>query len=194
MLARSISFSFNPIIIWPVFLIVLFYGTGMSVEQQQLLWLPVSLLELVVPAVVLVVFMKLGYISDVDISQVKQRRLFFVLVLLAHTLATTLVVLYGSKEAAELRSIGLAIEIVGTIITFFWKISGHLAVSSFVITAIVLLKGWQWAPLFVLLPVIAWSRVVLHKHTIAQTVAGSVLPISLVGVAIIVISFVEKSL
>lgn len=194
MLASSISYAFNPIIMWAAFLVTLFYGTQLSPEQQQALWLPIATLELIVPAILLGVFMKLGLISDVDVTNVKQRRLFFVLVLLAHTLSFALLVMYGSKESFELRGMGLAVEVVGTIITFFWKISGHLAVTSFLTGALIILLGWQWAWMLLLLPIIAWSRVVLKRHTVMQTLAGSVLPLGIMMLGILMIRFVEGTL
>lgn len=179
---------------WTAFLVTLFYGTQLSPEQQQALWLPIATLELIVPAILLGVFIKLGLISDVDVTNVKQRRLFFVLVLLAHTLSFALLVLYGSKEAFELRGMALAVEVVGTIITFFWKISGHLAVTSFLAGALIILLGWQWAWMLGLLPIIAWSRVLLKRHTVAQTIAGGILPLAIIALCVIVINMGEGTL
>ena len=52
-----------------------------------------------------------------------------------------------------------------------WKISGHMCTSTAMITIMSLFNGW-FAALYVLIPVISWSRLKLNAHTTAQVVAG----------------------
>ena len=174
-IALSISQIFNPILAWPFFIVLLLLGTGLSGQQQQFLVTSLGLLELILPIALLGLFIRLHWISDVDITQVKERRLFFVLILLLHVLSAYFVWSVVTWQAWELLLAAFVVEVVGTLVTFGWKISGHLAASSFLFAVIIHLFGWQWWPLLLLLPLIAWSRVVLKKHTVMQTIAGSVL-------------------
>ncbi len=163
-----------------MFVGILLFATGLSGQQQQSLAISLGIFELILPVGLLALFIKFGWISDADITQVKQRRLFFVIVLVLHILSTYVVWTMGTWQAGELRLAALIVEVVGTLVTFGWKISGHLAVSAFLFAVIIQIFGWHWWPLLLILPVIAWSRVVLKKHTIMQTIAGSALSLSVV--------------
>ena len=59
-------------------------------------------------------------------------------------------------------------------ITLVWKISLHAGVAASAAVCAGMLFGWWFAPLSVLLVIaVAWSRVHLRDHTLAQVIAGS---------------------
>ena len=60
------------------------------------------------------------------------------------------------------------------VITLRWKISMHSAAAAGVGALVWSLVGTM-LPLLVGVPIIAWSRVRLRRHTVAQTVAGAAL-------------------
>lgn len=175
LLAKSISHIFSPIIAWPILMLILVYGTGLSAQQQSTVFLPLLLSDIVVPVLLLTVFRKLNLISDFEITQVRERRIYFLTILACHFISVVALWYLGNSLAGELRLLGWVMEIAGTAITFFWKISVHLAANSFLIAIVLVVFGWEWWPLLFILPIVAWARVVRKKHTIAQTVAGSVL-------------------
>jgi len=175
LLAKSISHIFSPIIAWPILTLILVYGTGLTYDQKSAVLLPLLLTDIVLPVIVLTLFRKFNLISDFEITKVRERRIYFLTILAFHLLSVVVLWYYANDVAAELRLLGWIMEIAGTIITFFWKISVHLAANSFLIGIVMVVFGWQWWPLLVILPIVAWSRVVRKKHTIAQTIAGSVL-------------------
>ena len=174
LVAKSISHIFSPIIAWPIFLVIVLQYQPIQV------WVPVLVFEFAIPLLLLPVFMKLKLVSDIEITNVKERRLFFIVLIISHMIATFLLWYYGDATAGGLRFLGLILEIVGTVITFFWKISAHLAANSFVIAVVMVLFGWQWWPVLLILPVVAWARVIRKKHTVMQTIAGGVLPFVIV--------------
>lgn len=179
-LAKSISHLFSPLTLWPALLLLLLVTANHAgVTYQPMVW-AILALELVLPIVLLVLFMKFGLISDVDVTHVKERRLFFILVLMGHAVSAYLIAQFGNDTITEFRLWLLLVEVVGTVITFAWKISGHLAINSAVLVALLMFspwaQTWMWG-LWLIVPVVAWSRVVLHKHTVAQTIAGTALPI-----------------
>ncbi len=55
-----------------------------------------------------------------------------------------------------------------------WKISGHMCTFAAMTTIMALFNSW-FAALFLLAPIISWSRLKLKAHTIAQVVAGTAL-------------------
>ena len=69
----------------------------------------------------------------------------------------------------------LASVAVLALITTVWKISIHCAVASGSVAILALLYGPAVLCGYVLVALLAWSRVALADHTVAQVVAGSVL-------------------
>lgn len=61
------------------------------------------------------------------------------------------------------------------IITLHWKISLHSAVAANLAWVALLLLGGIAAPALALVPLVAWARVYLRRHTVAQTAAGALL-------------------
>ena len=55
-----------------------------------------------------------------------------------------------------------------------WKISAHMSGLSGALTALLLALGYKAFPLFVLIPIVAWSRIELKAHTPSQVIAGTV--------------------
>jgi membrane-associated phospholipid phosphatase len=62
------------------------------------------------------------------------------------------------------------------LITFYWKISLHTSINMIGITFINMATGWHYIWLYALIPVVAWSRLKLEKHTPAQLFWGAVIP------------------
>jgi membrane-associated phospholipid phosphatase len=59
-------------------------------------------------------------------------------------------------------------------ITLWWQVSIHTATTAGVVTFAVIACGPQSSVLFLLVPLVAWARIYLGRHTLAQTVAGSI--------------------
>jgi hypothetical protein len=64
-------------------------------------------------------------------------------------------------------------------INIFWKISTHSAGAAGPLTAIVLVFGVQFSPLFLLLALVFWVRLKLRAHTPLQLIAGALVASSL---------------
>ena len=58
-----------------------------------------------------------------------------------------------------------------------WKISAHAASMAVFVTLLVRLFGLPLLPSTVGIPLMVWSRVRLQRHTLMQTIAGSLLGI-----------------
>lgn len=55
-----------------------------------------------------------------------------------------------------------------------WKISGHMYTFAAATTIMSMVSAW-FTPLFLLMPLISWSRLKLRVHTVGQVVAGAVI-------------------
>lgn len=69
----------------------------------------------------------------------------------------------------------LSVTVVFMGINLMWKISLHTALAAGSVTVLTILYGSTGAISAMLLPPIAWSRIELECHSIAQTVAGAFL-------------------
>lgn len=176
-LARIISYLFDPTLIWPVFTVLLLFGTGLSEQLNSWLIFFVFCFELLGPLVVIIYLRKTGHITDWEITKREERERVFVYSLLPHLASLLLIVAFGTELAWQIRLSAFIIEVVGTLITMYWKISVHLANYTAVVFITIVLFGWQWWPLLIVIPMLAWARVRRKKHTWLQTIAGTVLPL-----------------
>lgn len=170
--AWFISRLFDPIVLL-IFLVIsgsIKSGLPAPALSQFLI---IFLLFVVLPPVVLMFWgVKNKKISDWDVSNRTQR----VKVLLIFTSLFALDMLifknFGNQFIFTLyRQIFL--WLLGFLtITFFWKISGHMAA---VTLAALWLSGW-YGPLFWLwalfIPIVAWARLIQKKHTPAEIAGG----------------------
>ncbi|MCX6809171.1 MAG: hypothetical protein NTZ65_00215 [Candidatus Berkelbacteria bacterium] len=172
--AEIISWLFYPPLVGTVFFVflVFWYSTDLN---QGLHWLvAISPFLIFIPLIYFVISFKLGWISDIDLTDRKERPIFLSAFIVSLALASALLYLLSvpTKFFVYVFS-GLVMTVVTSIITLFWKISFHTAVTTSVVTAITILGGPQFWPLFLLIPIIGWARVMLKKHTFWQVVGGA---------------------
>ena len=86
------------------------------------------------------------------------------------------------RELPAFLGMAIAAQVALFVVTLFWKISFHSGVAAGALVVVGLEFGWIVAvilsPLVVL---IAWSRVELREHTVAQVVAGAPVGAVLLG-------------
>ena len=171
--ARIISHGLDPSLMWPLFIFMVLLGSGLAREQIAILLIPVFFLEAVTPVGLVVLFKRMNIISDWEITNFKERRLLFSAVVVAHGISLVLFYFLGNELAFEIRLLAWLIQATGTLVTFYWKISVHTSSFTMVAFVLILLFGWMWWPVLLLIPPLAWSRVERKKHTWAQVIAGS---------------------
>ncbi|APX04462.1 MULTISPECIES: phosphatase PAP2 family protein [Arthrobacter] len=129
----------------------------------------------VLPLAAVVLLVRLGKVTDHHVSDRRQRAP--VLAMSVVSLLAGLAVLLAINAPYSVIVVVLAIVggvVVLAVISLFWKISGHAGAIALTTVISVLILGVQWLPLLLLVPAVAWSRVVLRAHTVAQVVAGAV--------------------
>ncbi|MEV4611927.1 hypothetical protein AB0K43_04905 [Kitasatospora sp. NPDC049258] len=119
--------------------------------------------------------MRRGRIEDRHVGR-RQRRL-VVLPFVMLSVLTSLVTLVLLDAPADMTAMVLAMFaslVPLLLVTVWWKISVHTAVTSGAIICVAIALGPWWLLAYPLVPLVGWSRVLLRDHTPAQTVAGSV--------------------
>jgi membrane-associated phospholipid phosphatase len=178
--ARLISTILAPApISLPLIVLVALYHAQNT--PLALLYALITLLFLSIgPFIYILIAVRLGKISDVDVSRRTERAgpfLFGISSVLVGWLV--LIILQGPKNLQTALIITAVSGIVMMVTTLWWKISIHASSLGGAATMLTVFYGAIMLPTFLLLILVSWSRVVLRRHTVLQVVAGSLVSIAL---------------
>lgn len=157
-IATVISRVFDPFVTLAVMFAILLIHT--------VLFIPAFISMVIVPFVLFVIALKAKFVSNWDVSDRRQRpKIIWPLVLIE----SVCIVLFHLWALVPIlfAFIGFAV------ITHFWKISGHTMAAGFATGVAVVTYGWVWWPVLLIVPLVAWSRVVRKNHTLPQVIAGA---------------------
>ncbi len=148
-----------------------------QLNRSNLAWYILTLtLMILLPAGYLAYLHHRGQITDLDVY-VRQQRIRPYLFSMTCSLITFS--LLKTAQAPSLLQIIAAAAIMETsglfLVNLKWKISAHAAATAGFSSLGFWLGGVYALPLFVFIPIVAWSRVHLKRHTLSQTIAGSLL-------------------
>lgn len=175
-MAEIISWLFFPPLVATVFFMFLIFWYAADLEQGVKWLIAVAPFLIFIPVVFFAVAYKLGWVSDIDLSHRKERPIFLGVFITSLAVASVLLyILDVPKPFFVYAFSGLIMVVFASIITLSWKISFHTAVTTSIVTAIVILGGLRFWPFFLLIPIIGWARVALKKHTLWQVTGGALL-------------------
>jgi hypothetical protein len=172
-LLRLISILGHPLLIFPLTL-----GLLVSQRDSWALLGGVFALCFVGPFSFFLYSLKTKRISDFDIYKRTQRYPIYAVSLLGMLASLIFIHFFGSEELTKefLQLFILAVLLVT--LNFKTKVSIHVAlIATF---AVVLVNDYGvglWV--FSLIPLMAWSRVALHRHTVLEVILGGSIPLLL---------------
>jgi membrane-associated phospholipid phosphatase len=172
--ARHVSNILAPATIsLPFILLVAFYQT--QDKLSALIYACITLFFLSVgPLLYIVIGVRLGKLSDIDVSRRSQRFGPFIFGIVSVMIGWLFLTLTnGPRNLQTVMIITIFSGTIMMVITLWWKISMHASSLGGVATMLTVLYGAVMLPLFVLLVLVSWSRVVLRRHTVPQVIAGS---------------------
>ena len=141
-------------------------------------------LAILTPILYLFWLLHRGRVSDLDVQLREERVRPLIFTITCAGLAWLLLALGGAPLEMVAVAGGLWLQTVVIFgITLWWKISVHSAAAAGVATLVWSLAGTS-LPLLIGVPIIAWSRVRLRRHTVAQTIAGAALGFAIFIVAV----------
>ncbi|HLI04977.1 MAG TPA: phosphatase PAP2 family protein [Ktedonobacteraceae bacterium] len=182
-IARFISNLLAPVTIsLPAVVLIALYHTRDTFSALLYSALTLFFLSLG-PMAYILVGMRMGKISDIDISRRHERVGPFLFGLAS--IALGLMALTFTNGPGTLKTLLLISAISGMLmmlITFWWKISLHASTLAGALTFLTALYGYVMLPLFTLLIMVSWSRVVLRRHTVPQVIAGAIVSIVLTSI------------
>lgn len=151
------------------------------------LWtlLGIAAITALAPAIALLVLMKIGRVSDVSISDKRQRTIPYWISIACYSGACFfLSALKAPMWLIAFYAGAAAASFIAMIITRSWKISAHttamagLAAGIFWLArnGMIIQGAYIWVSLgFLMTGVMAWARLYLRHHTLMQTFAGACL-------------------
>jgi membrane-associated phospholipid phosphatase len=177
--ARWISFLLSPPLALGLTLFVLAWNINTA---PAWLWTGnLLLVAILVPSLFILWMVKIRRITDVEIV-VREQRFLPYLLSLGCGFAAFQAAGIGSAPRALVMFAGanFALQFFLFLITLGWKISAHAAAAATASIVIYATFGPGAYPALLVIPLVAWSRVVLYRHSPSQVIAGALLG-SLIG-------------
>lgn len=177
--ARYISLIFNPLILLVAvpFILLLKLGYGL---HYTLLWTGYTFFFLAALAIFILDGVRKGVFTNMDVSKREQRPLLFKVCGGLALLYLAGIYFFDGPQIIMVIGISILIGIVLTsIINTRLKASMHVAtISALIFVASIILSGYYLLLLF-LIPLVAWARLKIHRHTLPETVVGGLLGVLL---------------
>ncbi len=178
--ARLISAVASPFIVTPLFSLAVMAVYASRLSEFWLWAVPFIVLACFLPFGYIYYGVRRGWLTDLHLMKREQRQEPFAVSLLGSVLLVGSYLVLGVPNAILLLAVILLVNgIVFSVITYYWKISIHLASLAGAIALVSLFISPKLAWLFLLLPFVIWARIRRNRHTLAQTVAASILVVVL---------------
>ncbi len=178
-LARFISFIFNPLLLLIFVPFFLLLKTGYTLTTA-FLWTGYTFLFLLAMAAFIAYGVKKKIFTDMDVSKRSQRPLlFFVSIILGIIYFIGLIVLQGPQILYVLEVGVMLGTILVSIINIRLKASIHVATMAALIFALAIVYNGYYLLAIFLIPLVAWARLKIHRHTLPETVVGGLVGILL---------------
>ncbi len=188
-IARCISFISNPLfLLIPVPYLLIYKATGDS--ETSLKWLFFSLIFLFSIGIFVLVGVRKGIFTDFDVSNRQQRPLLFIITGLIILVFFFSVYFFNGPKVLYVACFGILMGVfILSVINTKIKASLHVATATVFFLTIGIL--YAIPPVYyVFLPIIAWSRIRIKRHTLSETIAGFFSAVFIVGFLYSVLKFI----
>lgn len=175
LLAKIISILISPpMLLFPAPFMLVYDQTGNL--SYSILWTSVSNFFLFLMIAFVLIGIYIGVFSDFDVTNRKERPTLVIGSVVVVFLYIFILIFLKGPRILGIVSSGLLIgALLVNILDRWLKVSIHTAsVASFTL-GLVILYGVNFIPLLLLIPIMAWSRLTLKKHTLAETITGGFL-------------------
>ncbi len=183
-IANLTSNILNPFTVILVIILLLSFESTPS-RLDALRWSLILMAIGILPVFLAVIYLvRKGRLDGIFTSMRQQRTRVYALS--GVCAATGYVVLLSARAPLMLQVAfiaGLLAAVMFLAINLRWKISLHTACVSALVAILILLYGWIAVFAVVLVPMIAWTRLELRQHSVAQVAAGALLAVSIIVVA-----------
>lgn len=192
--AEFISFLFHPVFLLLTAPFLIVYRTTNNLHIS-LLWFVISLFFILFVVMYVLVGVKHGKFSNIDMSNRKQRKPAYILAIGVILFYTAIIVLLNGPVQLFISVLSiLAGATVLMIANMRIKASVHIASITAFVLSIAILFGGQFIFLLLVIPLVGWSRFMLKRHTLQEMmVGGSIASILIMTLYILLKVFVPNS-
>lgn len=200
--AHIISDVFCPLLIPTYAMIVAMCLTRMSYLPGGIrFWTTLGIFGItcMLPLVFILILLRAGKVSDMSISNPRQRRApYWVSIICYFAAAAYLAALHAPIWLSTFFIGAGLVSVLCMIITNWWKISAHTAsIAGFAAivfwlshTGLLIYSPLVWSSVaFMLIGIMAWARLYLNHHTLMQTAAGAALAFTVEYVLLCIMTF-----
>ena len=174
--ARLLSIIVNPFLVHITLVLIILYESVDS-TAEVVKWFLISIATSTVPIFITVLYLVTHKKVDNFFIKVRSQR-DILYVLSSVLIGITCAVLFFLEAPVMLLALFVAIFIASLVfacVNRWWKISIHVASIAAGVTALVILYGSIAAWTALLIPIVAWSRVEMEHHSLAQVLIGGLL-------------------
>lgn len=149
-------------------------AAGRSIDA---VWVSLAaLLVVAVPMAFIVVGTRRGRWADHHVGDRRSRTAPLLVATAGVTAAVLLLTLADASRAVLAVVVAMLVGLLAVLtVTHWWKVSIHCAVAGGLLAVLGVIYGPWWLAGVPVVGLIAWSRVALDDHTVAQTLTGAVL-------------------
>jgi len=175
-IANLASNILNPFLASLVIILLLSFEATSSI-LDALKWSLILTALSILPVYALIIYLvRSKRVESLFIHVRKQRTKVYLLAGVCVGLGYTILHYLGAPQMLMATSAaGLSVIVVFVCINLVWKISIHTAFIAALVAILIILYGWIAAVTVLLVPLIAWARIELAHHSLAQVVTGALL-------------------
>lgn len=175
--ARLVSNLCSPPMVWAVLVFPIAFRYAASRGEAITLALTFGVLVCLLPVVYIVWMVKRGKIGDIHMKERHERLRPFLVSIMCTALAWQVLRMMNAPEMLPMVAVFSVIQLaIMAVITLVWQISMHTMSITGAIVATGIVFGPASALVFSpLVPLVGAARLKLHRHTLGQVVAGSLI-------------------
>ena len=148
----------------------------------------IFLFSIITPLGYILFQLKRGQVSDFEIYHREQRKSSYLFTMVCGVVSVAVMWLFAAPILIIVLGAAAVIQVgIMFLINTRWKISAHAASMAVFITLLVYLFGRPMLPTTVGIPLMVWSRVRLNRHTLLQTLAGTLLGILILAACLFMV-------
>lgn len=175
-IASLTSNILNPFLVSLVVIVLLSFKSASS-TSEAIKWSLILVAISILPVFSIILYLvHSDRLEGIFINVRKQRHKIYLLAIF-FTVASFIILLYLEAPTILIATFvaGLSAIVVFMFINFLWKISLHTAFAAASVTVLTIIYGSIGAATAMLIPPVAWARIELEHHSLAQTIAGAIL-------------------
>lgn len=184
-IARLVSNIINPFLMGVVLILSASFDGDLN-TRESIKWALILIAFNVLPVFLFIVWLVRHNKLDGIFINIRKQRLKIYLLGIA-LVGVSCIILLCFEAPPMLLALFVAFFSVGVVfmcINNWWKVSVHTASTASVVAALLIIYGLRAMAFIMLVPLVAWARVELENHSLAQVVAGALLAPSMLVVEV----------